>query len=92
MEEFSLQYEAEKLVYSDSNRKVVDGTLDLMLSIVPACFCPTSRYIEYCVLEERLVQAMGYPCVPYWLLSMVTGTIKFCLGDDVDISSRHFFR
>ena len=65
MEEFSLQYEAEKLVYSDSNRKATDGTLDLMLSIVPTCFRPTARYIEYCVLEERLVQAMGYPRLPY---------------------------
>lgn len=80
MERFSLQYEADHMVFAHSNRTVADATLDLLLSIVPACLRPTARLIVYGVLEERLIDAMGYPRQPYWFISMVTGTLHLCLG------------
>jgi len=80
MEQFSLQYEVDNMVYSQSNRGVADATLDLMLSGVPACLRPIARLIVYCVLEERLSVAVAYPRPPYWLISMVTAILKFFLG------------
>jgi hypothetical protein len=80
MERFSLQYEADNMVYAHSNRRVGDATLDLLLSIVPACLRGTARFIVYCVLEERLIDAMGYPRLPCWFISMMTGILHLCLG------------
>ncbi|GLJ45939.1 hypothetical protein SUGI_0967240 [Cryptomeria japonica] len=68
MEAFSGQYEAQQMVYSESNRVIGDATLDLLLSKVPASFRPFARRVAYALFDERLVKAMGYPPQPYWLI------------------------
>lgn len=83
VEMFSRQYEAEKMVYSDSNREVGNATLDLLLSIVPACLRPVGRRIVYCLFEERLLDAMGYPRQPYWLIWTVEVFLLLCVGSFV---------
>lgn len=83
VERFSLQYEAEKMVYSDSNREIGDATLNFLLSILPACFRPGVRRIIYCLFEDRLVDAMDYPHQPYWLILVVEAVLKVCVGSFV---------
>eukprot|EP00253_Pinus_taeda_P005958 PITA_05958 len=83
VEIFSRQFEAERMVYSHSNREVGDATLDLLLSIVPACLRPLGRRIVYCLFEERLLDAMGYPRQPYWLIWTVEIVLQLCVGSFV---------
>lgn len=83
VERFSRQYEAEKMVYSKSNREIGESTLNLLGSNVPACLLPAARRIVFCLFEERLLDAMDYPRPPYWLVWIVQGGLKFLLGSFV---------
>eukprot|EP00253_Pinus_taeda_P015239 PITA_15239 len=80
VEIFNRQYEAQKMVYSHSNKEIGDATLDLLLSTVPACLRPLGRRIIYCLLEGRLLDAMGYPRQPYWFIWMVEVALQLCVG------------
>lgn len=83
VERFSRQYETQNMMYSDSNRKIGDATLNLLLSIAPACLRPAVRRVIFCLFEEGLLDAMDYPRQPYWLIWIVEGVLKVCVGNFV---------
>ncbi|KAH9293100.1 hypothetical protein KI387_041695, partial [Taxus chinensis] len=80
MDAFSRKYETSNMVYSDSNRVIGDATLDLLLSQAPAFFRPLARRVVYALLDDRLLDAMGYPRQPYWLIWTVESIVVLLAG------------
>jgi hypothetical protein len=54
-------YEREHFAYTDGGRAVSDATLGLMVDFYPAWQRPVVRPFTKALLDERLIQAFGYP-------------------------------
>ncbi|GLJ45938.1 hypothetical protein SUGI_0967230 [Cryptomeria japonica] len=80
MDRFSRQYETSNMVYSKSNKVIGDATLDLLLSKVPALLRPLAKRAAFCLCDNKLLDAMGYPCQPLWFVWTVESIVKFWCG------------
>ncbi|WDZ91968.1 oxygenase MpaB family protein [Nocardiopsis sp. HUAS JQ3] len=54
-------YEREHFAYTEGGRAVSDATLGLMVSFYPAWQRPLVRPFTKALLDDRLIQAFGYP-------------------------------
>ena len=59
MEAWFEEYEARAMVYSKSNEKVADATMDLFCSIWPKWSRRVERQAAYCAMDDRLKTACG---------------------------------
>jgi hypothetical protein len=60
-EQYNLNYERDKFRYADSNKNVGSATRDLFASWFPRLFTPMVRHGIYAMLDERMLQAFGFP-------------------------------
>ena len=74
---FREKFEAEQMVYADSNREVASVTVDLVLGIyVPRLLYPLGRPVAMALCSQRLVAAIGAPPPPQWLRRAVRAAMR----------------
>lgn len=70
MEEYLDHYEREHMKFSPNNVTVAEGTVALLLSIVPSFLHPLGRGAVHAMCDARLRAAMGFP-EPAFLLPAI---------------------
>jgi len=65
------------MVYSDSNKRVADDSLQLFMNLIPSFLHSFAKSILFCILDERLLLALGYPIPPNWLRSIIHSIFHF---------------
>ena len=74
---FREKFEAERMVYADSNREVSTVTVDLVLGMyVPRALYPIGRPVAMTLCSERLIAAIGGRQPPQWLRRMVHSAMQ----------------
>ena len=76
LDRWSRDYERANLRFSESSRRVADDTLGLFLSWYPRPLRPLIRLAVFALLEERLLDAFGYPHPPAWFRSLLEVALK----------------
>jgi len=72
------RFEAERMVYADSNREVSAATIDLVLAMyLPRFLFALGRPVAMALCSDRLVDAIGRKRPPRWLRAMVNGAMQF---------------
>jgi hypothetical protein len=59
--QYNQNYERDKFRYADSNQNVGSATRDLFASWFPRLFTPMVRQGIYAMLDERMLEAFGFP-------------------------------
>ena len=78
-EEFALynqDYERQNFVYSDSNHRVGESTINLFLSWFPAISRPLLKPLVLGMFDERTIDAFGYPHPSPFIRSLVENSLK----------------
>lgn len=75
-EQYNLNYEREYFRYSDSNHRVGESTRNLFLSWFPTFLRPLIKPAVYAMLDERMLDAFGFPHQPQILRSIVQNSLK----------------
>ena len=76
-ETFNLDYERRHFVFHPSNRLVGMKTLDLLLGFyLPKWLFSWGRPVAYCLMDQPLRRAMGFPDPPIWLEFSVHQSMK----------------
>lgn len=71
-EQFNTTYETERFRFSQANREVADGTVDLLLGFyLPRSLIHLGRPAVYALLDARLLDAFGLTRQPGWLCALV---------------------
>lgn len=66
LEHYNLTYEREHFRYSEANRRVGESTFNLFLSWFPAFLRPSIRPFVYAIMDDRMLQAFGFPQPQRW--------------------------
>jgi hypothetical protein len=77
LERFNRDYEAQHFRYAETNRRVGSVTRDLLLGFyLPRPLIPIGRPVAHAVMDDPLLQAMGFPRPPALLRRAVTAMLK----------------
>jgi hypothetical protein len=77
LERFNRDYEAQHFRYVETNRRVGSVTRDLLLSFyLPRPLIPIGRPAAHAMMDEPLLQAMGFPRPPAFLRRALTAALK----------------
>jgi hypothetical protein len=76
-EAFNRQYEEAHFRYADTNRQVGMATLDLLMSFyLPRVLWKPGRYVAYALMDQPLLDAMGFSKSPSLVRMIVNGGMK----------------
>lgn len=76
-ERYNLDYETQQFRYADTNQRIGAITRDLLLGFyLPGPFIPLGRPVVHAVMDEPLLEAMGFPRPPALLRHKVTAILK----------------
>jgi hypothetical protein len=75
-ERYNLDYERQHFRYCDTNRRTGEATRDLLLSWFPSIFRPMLKPSVYALLDDKILEACGFPCAPRLLCSFVAMSLK----------------
>ncbi len=82
-EQWSQAYEELEMKYADSNVVIAQATIALFLSLVPSFFHHLGHQIAYCLMDNRLRVAMGFPNETSPVLQQIIESVmtlrRFCL-------------
>ncbi|KAK9473649.1 Mycophenolic acid synthesis protein B [Dipodascopsis tothii] len=73
--EWSDKYEEKNMIYTESNAKVGEYTIQLLLSTLPFFVRPYVTSVLLCLMDHRLRTAMGFEDPPKWLQSFAQNSI-----------------
>lgn len=73
---WSQAYEQRHFVFDERNHRVGEATVTLFLSWFPALLRPLGRQAIYALMEERLLDAFGFPHPSRITRQLVTGSLK----------------
>jgi hypothetical protein len=76
LEEWTERYEAEAMVFAESNRACADTTIELYLEGAPRWLHGFVRSVTCALLEERVLRAVGWADPPEWVVRLVVGTLR----------------
>lgn len=65
-EQYNLEYEREYFRYNEANQRVGESTLKLFLSWFPAPLRPLIQPFVYAIMDDRMIQAFGFPSPQPW--------------------------
>jgi hypothetical protein len=75
-EQFNLEYERSRFVFSESNRRIGEATRELFASWFPRLLRPAVRRTINALLDEPVRKAFGFPSSPGWLRALVVAALK----------------
>lgn len=73
---WSEAYEERWFIFDERNRRVGEATVSLFLSWFPALARPLGRQAIYAMMDERLLDAFGFPHPSRATRRLVTGSLK----------------
>lgn len=74
--QYNQDYQKQHFVYSDSNRRVAQSTINLFLSWFPALSRPLVRPCVYAMFDPLMLTAFGYPHPPAVVRNLVENSLK----------------
>ncbi|MBE9170389.1 DUF2236 domain-containing protein [Pleurocapsales cyanobacterium LEGE 06147] len=74
--QYNHNYEQQHFVYSDSNRRVVESTINLFLSWFPAISRPLLRPCVHGMFDELTLTAFGYSNPPVFVRNLGENSLK----------------
>ncbi|HWQ13275.1 MAG TPA: oxygenase MpaB family protein [Roseiflexaceae bacterium] len=76
-EQYNLDFERTYFGYAESNRQIAQATRDLFLSwVLPPVLWPLGAPVVHAMMDERLLEAVGFPRPPAWLRRLVEGALR----------------
>jgi hypothetical protein len=75
-ERYSLDYERNRVRYSETNHRVGAATRDLFLSWFPAPLRPLVRPAIYALMDDALIVAFGFPRPSFLMRGLVRGLMR----------------
>lgn len=75
-ERYNVEYERLHFRYSPANPAVGDATLDVFLEKLPAALHPLGRAAVFALMDDPLLDAMGYPRPSARLRRFVAGVLR----------------
>jgi len=73
---YNREYEAKRFRYSESNQRIATVTRDLLLSFyLPLFLVPLGRPIAHALMDDVLLNAMGFPSPSAFLKRLVNTTL-----------------
>lgn len=76
-EAFNRNYEATRFRYAESNTAIGGKTLDLLLSFyLPPALFGMARPAAYALMDQPLLDAMGFPAAPGWLQKLAPAGLR----------------
>lgn len=72
LEQFNIDYEAQHFRYAESNRRIGQATVNLMLGwLLPRWLYWLGEPFVYAMMDDRLIEAFGFPKQPIFLQKLV---------------------
>ncbi|TKY87315.1 hypothetical protein EX895_003992 [Sporisorium graminicola] len=68
--EWSENYERNYMHFQQCNRDVADHTTNLLMYALPSFLHGFARKLVASLMDDRLIQAMGYPRAPGWVVTL----------------------
>ncbi|HIK17290.1 MAG TPA: DUF2236 domain-containing protein [Leptolyngbyaceae cyanobacterium M33_DOE_097] len=75
-EQYNLDYEREHFRYNAANQRVGESTLRLFLSWFPAPLRPVIQPFVYAIMDDRMLQAFGFPTPQLWQRRLVEQVLR----------------
>lgn len=75
-EQYNRDYEREYFVYSDTNQRVGESTVNLFLGWFPKLFRPVLKPCVYAIFSERALAAFGWATPPVYVRNLVEISLK----------------
>jgi hypothetical protein len=75
-EQFNQAYEQQHFYYSDSNRRVGDATLSMLVGWFPQWLRPVVRPSVYAMLDDAMLKAFGFATPPDQVRRAIAQTLK----------------
>jgi hypothetical protein len=75
-ERFNRDYEREHYRFTEANRRVGEATRELFVSWFPALLAPVVRSAIYALLDDRLIEAFGFPRPAPLMRCLVPGALR----------------
>ena len=75
-EQFNRDYEQQYFVYSDSNHRVGESTINLFLSWFPTVSRPLLKPMVYGMFDDRTIAAFGFPVPSEAVRNFVANSLK----------------
>jgi hypothetical protein len=79
-ERFNKDYEKEHYRFTEANRRVGAATRELFASWFPRYLAPVVRSAIYALLDDRLIEAFGFPQPSPLMRSLVPGALRLRAG------------
>jgi ER-bound oxygenase mpaB/B'/Rubber oxygenase, catalytic domain len=79
-ERFNEDYEREHYRYTEANRHVGAATRELFVSWFPRFLAPVVRSAIYALLDDRLIEAFGFPQPSRLMRRLVPGALRLRAG------------
>jgi hypothetical protein len=77
LEQYNIEYEEKNFRYAESNRVIGQATVNLMLGwYLPRALRHLGEPFVYAMMDDRLIEAFGFPKQPPALKSMVANALK----------------
>jgi hypothetical protein len=65
-DQFNRDYEREHFRYADTNHQVAESSVRVFLQWYPAILRPIARQVIYALMDDPLLEAVGFPKPPGW--------------------------
>lgn len=65
-EQFNHDYERDHFRYAETNHQVAESSVQVFLNWYPLLFRPIARRAIYALMDDHLLQAVGFPTMPRW--------------------------
>ncbi|MEA5418035.1 oxygenase MpaB family protein [Spirulina sp. CCNP1310] len=75
-EQYNLDYEQQYYRYNPANQRVGNSTVNLFLSWFPPPLRPMIRPLVYAIMDDRMLQAFGFPPPQPWQRQLVTIALR----------------
>jgi hypothetical protein len=75
-EQFNRDYERDHFHYADSNHQVAESSVQVFLQWYPALLRPLARQVIYTLMDDVLLDAVGFPKPSHWWRGLVRKTLR----------------
>lgn len=74
-EKFVREYEEKKFIFNETNHAVGNATINIVKGWMPFFVKPFVLPVMKCLLDEKMLKALGYSFPPAWLKGVVKGAM-----------------
>ncbi|MBI1280840.1 MAG: DUF2236 domain-containing protein [Anaerolineaceae bacterium] len=75
-EQFNCDYERDHFRFAESNHQVAESSVRVFLQWYPAILRPIARHVIYALMDDALLEAVGFPAPPQWWRWLVRKALR----------------